>query len=437
MTEFTRLTVVGTVRKAELVVPGDEAIGGLIPRLMELLEEPTGPVARPLALIRSTGEQLDAARSAAEQELVDGEQLRLVRADDAPPPPEVADVTDVVGDTHAGRPGRWSDTARQTAGAITLGATTSTGLLTVPPSPTIGWSIVLLATVAAMILGRLGRRWPVIALTAVATGAALPVALATSAGLRGFAAGPAAWTLVTAGIVWAVLGCTVGVGLRHRAAVPGAVVGVGLAALPLFLAAIGLLPDHTLAVTAAVAVVVCGLLPWYALSASGLTGLDDQVLAGRPGRRDRVLRTVDEAYRALSWSAVAVALPLGLSAALLVRSPNRWAVVLAVTVIVLTALRTRAFPLTVQQLPLCFAAVAATLVGVLALQPRMGASAVILLLVGFGVLVVVAVGVRPADHQRARLRRLGNAVEAIGMIALIPLVLGVFGVYADLLGAFR
>ena len=104
MTAFTRLTVVGTARKAELVVPDDEAIGGLIPRLMELLEEPTGPVARPLALVRSTGEQLDDARSAAEQDLADGEQLRLVRADDAPPPPEVADVTDVVGDTYADRP---------------------------------------------------------------------------------------------------------------------------------------------------------------------------------------------------------------------------------------------------------------------------------------------------------------------------------------------
>ena len=67
--------------------------------------------------------------------------------------------------------------------------------------------------------------------------------------------------------------------------------------------------DEILTVTAAAAVVVCGLLPWYALSASGLTGLDDQVLAGRPGRRDRVLATVDGAYRSLSWAAVAVALP--------------------------------------------------------------------------------------------------------------------------------
>ncbi len=85
------------------MVPDDEALGGLLPRLMELLDEPTGPVARPLTLVRLTGEQVDAALTAAEQQLTDGEQLRLLRADDAPPPPEVADVTDVVGDSYADR----------------------------------------------------------------------------------------------------------------------------------------------------------------------------------------------------------------------------------------------------------------------------------------------------------------------------------------------
>ena len=61
MPEFTRLTIIGTERKAELVVPSDEAIGRLMPRLMELLEEPNGSVARPLTLVRATGEQLDVA----------------------------------------------------------------------------------------------------------------------------------------------------------------------------------------------------------------------------------------------------------------------------------------------------------------------------------------------------------------------------------------
>ena len=61
MTEFTRLTVIGSARKADLVVPNDEAVAGLMPRLMDLLDEPTGSVVRPLTLVRSTGEQLDVA----------------------------------------------------------------------------------------------------------------------------------------------------------------------------------------------------------------------------------------------------------------------------------------------------------------------------------------------------------------------------------------
>jgi hypothetical protein len=436
MTDFTRLTVVGTAHKAELVVPDDEAIGALIPPLMELLDEPTGPVARPLALVRTSGEQLDAARSAAEQDLVDGEQLRLVRADDAPPPPEVADVTDVVGDTYADRPGRWSVASRQTAGAISLGAASCVGLLAVSPSPTTAIGIVVAATAVAVLLGRLGRRWPAIALTAVATGAA-PAAAPLLLSVAAVPSGPAAWLVVTAAIVWAVLGFTVGAGLQLRPAVSGSVVGVGLALVPMLLAAWGLGTDEILAVSAVAAAVVCGLLPWYALSASGLTGLDDQVLAGRPSRRRHVLQTVDEAYRTMSWSVLAVALPLGLTATMLVRSADPWAVVLGLSVTVLTALRTRAFPLTMQQLPLCLAAVTATLVAVLARQPLLGTSGVALVLIGFGVLVSVAVGARPAEHQRARLRRIGNLIEAVLVIALIPLVLGVFGVYADLLGAFR
>lgn len=429
MTAFTRLTVVGTTRKAELVVPDDEAIGALIPRLMELLEEPTGPIARPLTLIRSTGEQLDAASSAAEQELADGEQLRLVRADEAPPPPEVADVTDVVGDTYTSRPGRWSTTARHTAGAITIAATTCLGLLFGPAARGTGWILILLATAAATVLGRLGHRWPTIALTAAAIGAASPVALHAASRLT--------WPWVTSVIVWTVLAVAVGLGLRQPAAVAGGAVGAILGSLPVLGSALGFPADLTLAVTAAAAVVVCGLLLWYAMTTSGLTGLDDQVLAGKLGRRDHVTSTLDEAYRALSWAAVAVALPLGMTAAQLVRSADRWALALGVTVIVVTALRARAFPLTAQQLPLCLAAVAATLTGMLSWAPPGGPGSLPVLLAGFAVVVAVAVGVRPADHHRARLRRLGNLVEAVGVIAVVPLVLGVFGVYADLLAAFR
>ena len=43
-TEFTRLTIIGTDRKADLVVPTDEAVGGLLPRMMDLRGEASGSV---------------------------------------------------------------------------------------------------------------------------------------------------------------------------------------------------------------------------------------------------------------------------------------------------------------------------------------------------------------------------------------------------------
>lgn len=432
MTEFTRLTVVGSERKADLVVPDDESLGALIPQLMELLEEPTGSVARPLTLVRVTGEQLDAARSAAEQRLADGEQLRLVRADEAPPPPEVADVTDVVGDSWAGRGGRWSARAREATGAVVVGALVCVALLLTPGRSALLCVVVLLASAgAAVVLGRLARPWLAIACTAAACGAALPTALSALAELRA-PVRPELVVAVTVSLVWVALGTGVGVGLGRRAALPGSLAGVVLTLLPVVLAA-GLDPLRAAAVGAVVAAVVCGLVPWYALSASGLTGLDDQVLTGRLGERGHVLRTVDDAYRSLSWTTFAVALPLAGTAVLLVRSTNPWTLALGLAVTVLTALRTRAFPLSIQQLPLWLAAATAAVVAVLA-RPELGPAQVVLLLVVLAVVVVVMVGVRPAAHIRARLRRLGNFVEALAVVSLVGLLLGVFGVYADLLG---
>lgn len=473
MTDFTRLTVIGSLRRAELVVPDDEALGGLLPRVMELLDEPAGPVARPLTLIRLTGEQVDAGLTAAEQQLTDGEQLRLIRADDAPPPPEVADVTDVVGDSYAGRAGRWSTTARHSLAAVTIGAGACMALLVHPVSVPVGITALVALCLAAVVAGRIGwpgavpypaaayppapqtrtghesadaaggaQPWLTIACTAAAAGISIPVGrtLLMSSSLVGSAAPGTVtllWAAVTLTLIWIVLGFGVGVGLRSRPAIPGALVGAGLIALPLALAASGLTGDQSLVIGVVAAVVVCGLLPWYALSASGLTGLDDQVLAGRPSRRPDVLRTVEAAYRTLSWSTVAVAVPLGAGAGLLATSTNRWAMILGLMVITVTALRTRSFPLIVQQFALGLAAVAATTVAVLSPRPSVTPVQVSALVVGFVVVVALAAGVSPAAHHRARLRRFGNLLEAIAVISLAPLLLGSFGVFTDLIGKFR
>ena len=105
-----------------------------MPRLMDLLDEPTGSVVRPLTLVRSTGEQLDVALTIADQQVSDGELLRLVRSDDAPPPPEVADVTDVLGETLRDRSGLWSRFARELTGAVAIGVLGARSLLSCPPA---------------------------------------------------------------------------------------------------------------------------------------------------------------------------------------------------------------------------------------------------------------------------------------------------------------
>uniref|UniRef100_UPI0036F35BFC hypothetical protein n=1 Tax=Fodinicola feengrottensis TaxID=435914 RepID=UPI0036F35BFC len=44
--------------------------------------------------------------------------------------------------------------------------------------------------------------------------------------------------------------------------------------------------------------------------------------------------------------------------------------------------------------------------------------------------------VEPPDHVRARLRRLTDRLEAVTVIAMVPVALGVFGVYERLLHTF-
>jgi type VII secretion integral membrane protein EccD len=436
MVEFTRLTVIGSARKADLVVPNDEAVSGLMPRLMELLEEPTSSVVRPLTLVRATGEQLDVGLTIADQQVSDGELLRLVRSDDAPPPPEVADVTDVLGESMRDRAGLWSTFARELTGAVAVGVLSCAAATQLPARPVAFVVAVLALSVAAAILGRAAMRWLCIALTAAALGVAaatvwsfstelgLPPGLRFAAAVSGFAA-----------LGWICLGIGHGQGLRSRPAWLGSLVGVPISALPLIMVALGSAAEQAAAVTAAVAVVVCGVLPRLALAASGLTGLDDQVVEGHPRRRDDVSLTVNEAYRLLSWVTFAIAIPIAVTSAVLLASKDLWTVAVGLAVIIVSALRTRAFPLAVQQVALWFAVLVGLLAGVLG-QSRLSEPLVAVILIAIAVLVVIMVLARPAAHQRAFLRRVGNAFEAVVVIALIPLLLGMFGIFSDLLRAF-
>jgi hypothetical protein len=187
-------------------------------------------------------------------------------------------------------------------------------------------------------------------------------------------------------------------------------------------------------ITAVATVAAWGLIPWYAMSASGLTGLDDQVVGGATRRRTDVLVTVHSAYRSMSWSTVGLAVPAAFATTVLLGSDNGWAIGLGGAVVLVTALRTRAFPLAVQSALVWSSAIVPVLIASFmhaALAPWLP-----FVPIGVAALALLLVGVRPAAHQRARLRRIGNLLEALAVIALLPLLLGVFAIYTDLLGTF-
>lgn len=440
MTQYTRLTIVGTSRRAEMVVPSDEALSSLIPGLMDILGETTGSIARPMTLVRFTGEQLDVSLSASEQRLEDGELLRLLRQDSTPPPPEVADVTDVLAESHDDRTGRWTAVTRQVTGgvgvlALSFAAASLAGVVFLAPAAVVG-AVLAALVVGAALAGRAGSRWAAFALTAAALGSAWPAATYLVAG-NGVPDElvPAASVTVALALAWIAVGAGIGIGLWNRAALWGSIVGIVLAALPLLLMLLGLGVLGAVSITAVAAVVACGLLPWYAMSASGLTGLDDQVLEGRLRRRDEVLVTVASAYGTMTWAAFAVAIPIAMTAVVLLSSNNPWAVGLGVAVVAVTALRTRAFPLAAQVMALWAAVATAVILG-LVQQPWLSTPATLIVLVALAIIAAVAVAVNPAAHQRASLRRVGNAIEAISVVAMLPVLLGIFGIYAELLAAF-
>ncbi|MDA3804394.1 MULTISPECIES: EsaB/YukD family protein [unclassified Clavibacter] len=436
MSTFTRVTVLGSHRRVDLVAPSDEAVAALIAQLVELLGERTESAARPMTLIRASGDQLGAEESLDDQGVLAGDVLRLVRVDDAPAPPEVADVTDVVAEARDDQGSLWADVHRISACCVAialLAGVAGASLVSPDAVPELGGGALLLA-VAAAVLGLVGAARPALVLTAAAAGLAVPATVAAvDAWMPGGASLPVL-AFATSGAAWLVVGVGIGVGLRRRTLLRGSVVGVAASAVALGVDLLGMTVPQESAVVGTAAVVLIGLLPWYSMTASGLTGLDDLVIAGTLSDRDTLRSTVDEAYRSLSWASLAAAVPAAIAAGALVGTTDPWPIALGVCLTLVLALRTRAFPLAWQALPLWAAVAAVIVIAALAHGSERDAVAA-----GLGAVMLACAAVcvaRPSLQTRARLRRVGNRVETLAVVALVPCVIGVFGVYPSLLGTF-
>ena len=173
--------------------------------------------------------------------------------------------------------------------------------------------------------------------------------------------------------VWIGLGLGFGLARGRRSALVGSVVGLVLMSVPLWAATLG--PDRAAALGASAAVLVSGLLPRYAATAAGLTGLDDQVVEGRHRLRAEVQASVDRAYAALTWSTFGVASGIAVAAGVLLAAADPWAVGVGIAVLLVIALRTRVFPLAAQQMALWLAVVGAGVLGLVSGQPGLDSAA--------------------------------------------------------------
>lgn len=435
MTEYTRVTIQGEGRKADLVLPDDEPIAAVLPEVLSLLDETTDRSSRPVVLMTSVGEQLSPALTLAEQEVEHGTLLRLVRVDEAPPPPEVADVTDLMGEAAENRADAWRP-FWGTAAAAAVAALA--GYLVGPAAILNGYSIsqvgigLLVLVVLAVLAARRRHHAPAVVLTAAVVGG---LAVVTGFALvQTSLAHPGATTLVWFGLAGLVIGVVAAIGFKDVPVAVGGGTALVLTAAWILMHQAGMQTVHVAAWMAIAGVALLGLLPGIAMTASGLTGLDDRVVEGERVSRPAVERAVDGTHRALTWATVAIVLPTSLSAWMLATSGEVAGQGICAAVAVILLMRTQVLPLAPQRLALIAGGVVPLVT--LAFTGLMSAGSATLAAIGVIVVLTVLVGVHLSENNRARLRRLAGLLEMLAVISLVPLLLWLLGIFADLVARF-
>ncbi|WP_427166893.1 EsaB/YukD family protein [Streptomyces sp. C1-1] len=428
---LSRVTLVGERRRVELVLPSQEPVGRLLPEVLRLLDHRVGTRPQTRHLVTADGSVLDPEASLESAGVVDGDVLRLVRG-----------VTGEAAADPDARAWRWGAPAgRVVAGCAVVGWALIASLLARREfdAAEVGGALLVIAALAAL-AGALVAR--------IADGRGAAGVLVAAGGAVGVCG---VWSLAdaqewsdavrlagVAGVVAVALALLGWCSPLGRAGFFGAVAVVGSAVCWEVAVAVTTV-GRAGAVLGVVSVVALGLLPRFALTASGLSGLDDRRSGESSVSRYQVSAALASTHRGLALATLVSAGSAAVGGVLALRTVNVWTVTLAFAVTLVLALRSRAYPLVpeVVALLLAGAVVAVRLAWVWAERGGTGgaggavAALVAAALVALGVLVV-----RPSERLRVRLTRIGDVLESVGVIALFPLVIGVFGVYGRLLGTF-
>lgn len=426
----------------DLVLPAREPVGLLLPEVMRLLDDRVAEHPQARHLVTADGSALEPDATLESAGVPDGAVLRLVRVEDAPSAPVVHDVSDEAAGDLDVRAWRWDARARRiTAASAGVVWASAVGFMVRQgfEAETAGWSLLVTAAVAAVagaLLGRAGHKGLAAALVVVsaAVGVQGASALAVAQGWPGAERLAAVLTVLVMALL--LLGWFSPFG-RGALVGAGALTGAGACwEVALAFQSGGAGPARAGALLAVVSVVALGVLPRLALTASGLSGLDDRRSAGSSVSRYQVATALAATHRGLALATVVTAVCGAVAGVLAVRTVTVWTVLLAAAVAFVLALRARAYPLVAEVVVLLAASMVVALRLAWLWWERSGAPAPLAVL---GVLAMLSLGVlavQPAEHVRVRLRKAGDVLESAGVVALFPLVLGVFGVYGRLLGTF-
>jgi type VII secretion integral membrane protein EccD len=441
--QLSRVTLVGERRRADIVLPSDTPIGQLLPDILQLLDDRAAAHPMTRQLVTSDGAVLPHDATLSSAEVADGAVLQLVRAHAAPPAPVVHDVTDQVADDLDLRAWRWRPAARRaSAGVATIAFAVTAAVLArrefALESLTVGLlAVTLVFLVAGAVAAKVGD----------GSGGLASALLLASGGLGLITAWTAAdaygWpgTARLAGVV-AALVLTLVLLAFFSPLGRGGLIGAGATAVIAVVweavAAVQDQPARLGAVMAVFSVVLLGLLPRFALMASGLTGLDDRRSGGVSVSRHQVGNALAATHRGLALATMATAASAAAGGWLLTTAPEptAWTVTLALLVAVVLLSRARAFPLVAEVVALLAAASLLVVRLVVLWMDHAAGAAPLAVLCAAAVLPLLVLAVQPPEHVQVRLRRIADLIESIGVIGLFPLAVGVFGIYGQLLNKF-
>lgn len=426
---FLRISILGTTRNADLVVPADQPATALLPQLLGLLGEGHGPQGT-YTLTTALGEPINLQCPMGELGLHDGTVLRLSRETEAPPVPVISDLVDATAEHETS--GRWTGVSRgwvlSACSALTM-LTALIILLQVRDANVLEIAIAAGGLYVISMLCRILRNDLAWAYLAAAS------ALGLWWAWQQFLAG---WSPLLILIIWLTVqlaALTVHTS-QHFAHL------VGLVVLAFSTGAWWLIhflidnPVRAGAVTATLALLLLGLAPRLALSVAGVFKADDAVgrgvhlalseVVGRLGRAHQVL-SVAVALLALLWT-------LGMAPLADVVTGNAWTLGMTTTLIVAWTLRGRHFPLAVERAAIYGATLVATTTVVWSQREAIW---VPLAMVGLALILATVLFVPISDLAGAQLRRIATWLETFAVLATIPVLVGMFDLYTQLLESFQ